>query len=98
MNPMNVINPINPPSPVSIKTYRCNLIYDFCFQESDISTSKLLRRVDGRYNFDAEVTAQFSDFSKCQSVCNFLVEKLDENVRVSLPEFYQSPQRLENLR
>ena len=58
----------------------------------------MLQRIDGLYQLDAEVTANFVDFKKCQTVSNFLVEKLDESVRVGLPEFYQSPQRLENLR
>ncbi len=68
------------------------------FQESDVSISKTLQRVDGLYQLEAEVTVIFSDFKKCQAVSNFLVEKMDESVKISLPEFYQSPQRLENLR
>ena len=70
----------------------------YILQEGDLSTSKVLQKIDGFYHLDAEVTATLGDFQKCQSVSNFLVEKLDENVKVSSPEFFHSPQRLENLR
>ena len=50
----------------------------------------MLQRIDGLYQLDAEVTANFVDFKKCQTVSNFLVEKLDESVRVGLPEFYRA--------
>ena len=58
----------------------------------------MLQRINGLYQLDAEVTATFIDFKKCQTVSNFFVEKLDESVKITLPEFYHSPQRLENLR
>ena len=70
----------------------------FFLQDNDISTTKVLRRVDGIFHFKAEVVAFFSDFNKCQSISNLLVEKLDDSVTVSLPEFFQSPQRLEHQR
>ena len=54
--------------------------------------------MDGQYQLDAEIIVTFVDFKKCQTVSNFLVEKLDVNVKINLPEFYHSPQRLENLR
>ena len=40
----------------------------------------------------------FLDISKWQSVCNFLVEKLDDSVKVGPPEFIQSTTVLEQLR
>ena len=71
----------------------------FCIlQEGDINVCKVLKRVDNVFHFDAEVTVTFIDFNKCQSITNFLVEKLDSSVTISQPEFYQSPQRLENFR
>ena len=73
-------------------------VFAFCFKESHINVSKVLRRVDGLYHMDVEVTATFIDFNKSQAVGNFLVEKLDETVRVSTPEFFHSPHQLENLR
>lgn len=78
--------------------YIIQTLYNNHIKESDITTSKVLKRVDGLCHLDAEVTAIFTDFHKCQSTCNLLVEKLDENVKVSNPEFFQSPHRLENLR
>ena len=67
-------------------------------QETDIHVTKVLQRQDGLYVMDTEVVVHFIDFNKCQSISNFLVEKLDESVKVTVPEFYHSPQRLENLR
>ena len=57
-----------------------------------------MTRVDTLYLLSAEILVLFVDASKCEGVCNFLVEKLDESVKVSAPEFLQGPQRLENLR
>ena len=50
------------------------------------------------YEMDAEVVVIFLDFHKCQSASNLLVEKLDESVIVSLPEFYHAGTTLETLR
>ena len=58
----------------------------------------MLQRIGGQYQLDTEIIANFVDFKKCQTVSNFLVEKLDESVKIGVPEFYQSPQRVENLR
>jgi len=67
-------------------------------KDSDVTTSKVLSRVGSFYQLDTEITIQFLDIMKCQDLCNFLVEKLDESVHISLPEFIHSPQRLETLR
>ena len=58
----------------------------------------MLQRIGGQYQLDTEIIVNFVDFKKCQTVSNFLVEKLDESVKIGVPEFYQSPQRVENLR
>ncbi|KAI8498674.1 PREDICTED: interleukin-1 receptor-associated kinase 1-binding protein 1-like [Branchiostoma belcheri] len=67
-------------------------------KEGDTQISKVIQRVDGLYHMEGEVRVVFVDFLKCQGVCNFLVEKMDETVVVATPEFFHSPQRLEELR
>ncbi|ELU12435.1 hypothetical protein CAPTEDRAFT_172690 [Capitella teleta] len=67
-------------------------------RESEIHVTKVLRRENTLYAYQADITAHFVDFNKCQSICNLLVEKLDESVHVALPEFYHSPNRQEVLR
>ncbi len=85
--------------PVCRAITRLQCIYSFfVIQEGDIRVTKALERIDGLYHLDAEVSAHFVDFNNCQALSNFLVEKLDETVRVSPPEFYHGPQTLENLR
>ncbi|KAK6170224.1 hypothetical protein SNE40_018670 [Patella caerulea] len=54
---------------------------------------------DGRfYVMRTEITAKFSDVIKCQSLSNLLVEKLDQNVDISLPEFFHDDKDIESLR
>ena len=47
---------------------------------------------------EIEVVVEFHDFSKCEQVCNLLVEKLDETVRVSSPLLYHTARKLDSLR
>ena len=47
---------------------------------------------------EIEVVVEFSDFSKCEEVCNLLVEKLDETVKVSSPVLYHTASKLESSR
>uniref|UniRef100_A0A8C6QXW2 Interleukin-1 receptor-associated kinase 1-binding protein 1 n=1 Tax=Nannospalax galili TaxID=1026970 RepID=A0A8C6QXW2_NANGA len=44
------------------------------------------------------VCITFTEFGKMQSICNFLVEKLDSSVVISPAEFYHTPGSVENLR
>ncbi len=67
-------------------------------KEGDVTISKFIQRVDSLYTMEAEVTIIFVDFTKCQSVCNFLVEKLDETVKLHPPHFYHCTKSLEGLR
>ena len=67
-------------------------------QEENIESSKVLEKVDGMFHYNVETTVTFADYNKCQSVCNFLVEKLDDNVKITPPNFQHGPQRLENTR
>lgn len=67
-------------------------------KDVDIQVHKSMRRVESMYEIDAEVVVIFLDFHKCQSASNLLVEKLDESVTVSLPEFYHAGTTLETLR
>lgn len=67
-------------------------------KEGDVNTTRSIRRVDGLFHVEAEVIIVFVDFSKCQEVCNFLVEKLDESVTVSLPHFFHAAHSLDNVR
>ena len=68
------------------------------FQEGDIQVTKALQRVDSLYHMEAEVVANFVDFNKCQTISNLLVEKLDDSVIVSKPEFFFSAQRQDETR
>ncbi|XP_068755376.1 interleukin-1 receptor-associated kinase 1-binding protein 1 homolog [Montipora capricornis] len=59
---------------------------------------KSLEKVEKLYRLEVEVVVDFGDFSKCEQVCNILVEKLDDTVKVSSPELYHSPGRLDSQR
>ena len=50
------------------------------------------------YNLDAEVMAKIEDLSKYQQICNLLVEKLDEHVKLSPPELLHGLYKLDNIR
>lgn len=67
-------------------------------KENEMRVSKTLQRMDGLYHMRADVTVEFTDFIRCQSLSNLLVEKLDESVKVSSPEFFHSRNKLDNLR
>ena len=64
----------------------------------DFTIHKSLQRVEKLYQMEVEVVVEFSDFSKCEQVCNLLVEKLDETVKVSHPFLYHTPSKLDSLR
>ena len=64
----------------------------------DFKIHKSLNRVEKSYQMDVEVVVDFNDFSKCEQVCNLLVEKLDETVKVSRPVLYHTPSKLDSLR
>lgn len=54
-----------------------------------------MKRVESKVVFDAELHVEFSDLQLCQAVANLLVEKLDSNVSVSLPECFHSKNSLQ---
>lgn len=54
-----------------------------------------MKRVESKVVFDAELHVEFSDLQHCQAVANLLVEKLDSNVSVSLPECFHSKNSLQ---
>lgn len=64
----------------------------------DFQIHKTLNRTEKLYQMEVEVVVEFSDFSKCEQVCNLLVEKLDETVRVSHPVLYHTASKLDSLR
>lgn len=64
----------------------------------DFQIHKTLNRTEKLYQMEVEVVVEFSDFSKCEQVCNLLVEKLDETVRVSRPVLYHTASKLDSLR
>ena len=64
----------------------------------DFTIHKSLQRVEKLYQMEVEVVVEFSDFSKCEQVCNLLVEKLDETVKVLRPFLYHTPSKLDSLR
>ncbi|XP_022107220.1 interleukin-1 receptor-associated kinase 1-binding protein 1-like [Acanthaster planci] len=78
--------------------YIIQTLHTHSVKEGDVTISKFIQRVEGVYSMEAEVTIVFVDFTKCQSVCNFLTEKLDESVRVYPPHFYHSAHNLEAVR
>eukprot|EP00795_Rhopilema_esculentum_P017121 gene17121-8645_t len=76
-----------------LQTLRNNGIKD-----SQFSTHRSLERVDDQYQVQLEINVQFFDFKVCEDVCNFLVEKLDENVVVGKPSFSHSKGKLDAVR
>ncbi|XP_032999170.1 interleukin-1 receptor-associated kinase 1-binding protein 1 isoform X1 [Lacerta agilis] len=66
--------------------------------ENDMTVSKNFSRIDNVYKMEAEVCITFSDFSKMQEVCNFLVEKLGSSVIISPPHFYHTVEAVDALR
>lgn len=73
-------------------------------KEDKVAVSKSLTRSEegeqAGFRFSIQITAYFSDFQKCESLSNLLVEKLDPlTVRVNPPEVVPlHPQRLADLR
>ena len=67
-------------------------------QDEDVKSSKLLQRREHGFQYDAEINVQFDDFVQCQTICNFLTAKLDDNVWIVGPDFYHLPSSLEHLR
>jgi hypothetical protein len=72
----------------------CLFIY-LHLQANDQQQYKHMHRVESIVHVDVEIRAQFADLHKCQAVANLLVEKLDSNVSVSLPECSHSKASLE---
>ncbi|XP_055965894.1 interleukin-1 receptor-associated kinase 1-binding protein 1 [Sorex fumeus] len=64
----------------------------------NVTVTKDFRRVENAYHMEAEVCIVFTEFGKMQNICNFLVEKLDSSVIISEPQFYHTPDSVENLR
>lgn len=60
--------------------------------------SQSLQRVEGQFQLDVDVVVHFEDFNKFQPICNLLVEKLDEHVRLSGPKFDHTPNKFEAVR
>ncbi|XP_006898497.1 PREDICTED: interleukin-1 receptor-associated kinase 1-binding protein 1-like [Elephantulus edwardii] len=67
-------------------------------QAENVTIMKDFRRVENAYHMEAEVCITFTEFGKMQAICNFLVEKLDSSVVISPPQFYHTPESVENLR
>ena len=62
------------------------------------TVDRSLTRKESKYKLRVELSVQFADFTKCQEVSNFLVEKLDSSVEISRPSFHYFPGKLESLR
>ncbi|XP_071495535.1 interleukin-1 receptor-associated kinase 1-binding protein 1-like [Diadema antillarum] len=67
-------------------------------KEGDVTISRSIRRAEGLYHVETEVVVVFVDLIKCQEVCNYLVEKLDDSVTVSLPHFYHASNSQDHVR
>ncbi|XP_059838337.1 interleukin-1 receptor-associated kinase 1-binding protein 1 homolog isoform X2 [Hypanus sabinus] len=66
-------------------------------QEDNITLTKDFRRIESGYQMEAEVSVIFSDFGKMEDLCNLLAEKLDNSVIVSSPQFFHTPEVVENI-
>ncbi|KAM3932403.1 interleukin-1 receptor-associated kinase 1-binding protein 1 [Leptodactylus fuscus] len=66
--------------------------------DENITITKEIERKTNAYQMDAEVCVVFEDFEKLQNICNMLIEKLDNSVCISSPQFYHSPENMEKLR
>ncbi|XP_063297208.1 interleukin-1 receptor-associated kinase 1-binding protein 1 [Pelobates fuscus] len=66
--------------------------------EENVNITKEFRKISNTYQMETEVFAIFLNFEKLQSVCNTLVEKLENSIAISPVQFYHSPQSLEKLR
>ncbi|KAJ8027116.1 Interleukin-1 receptor-associated kinase 1-binding protein 1 [Holothuria leucospilota] len=67
-------------------------------KEGDVISTSSLTRSDGLFHVVTEISVIFTDFTKCQNVCNFLVEKLDDSVHISQPHFFHGTQNLNTVR
>lgn len=75
-----------------------NRFFFFSFQEGDVTKTSSLTKSDGLFYMVTEISVVFVDFTKCQNVCNFLVEKLDDSVHISQPHFFHGIQSLDAVR
>ncbi|XP_021517625.1 interleukin-1 receptor-associated kinase 1-binding protein 1 [Meriones unguiculatus] len=65
----------------------------------NVTVMRDIRRLENAYyHMEAEVCITFTEFGKMQTICNFLVEKLDSSVVISPPDFYHTAGSVENLR
>lgn len=67
-------------------------------KEGDVTKTSSLTKSDGLFYMVTELSVVFVDFTKCQNVCNFLVEKLDDSVHISQPHFFHGIQSLDAVR
>lgn len=78
--------------------YIVQVMHNHGVKKDDIEVSKVLQQIGGMFHYDAQIVSLFTNFYKCQDVCNLLVEKLDQNVRISPPEFFSTPHKMETVR
>jgi len=67
-------------------------------KETQYTIHKYLERCGDQFQMLVEINVDFHDFQVCQTLCNFLIEKLDENVIISRPIFYHTPGKLDAAR
>ena len=67
-------------------------------KEAQYAIHNYLERSGDQFQMLAEISVDFYDFKVCQNLCNFLVEKLDENVLISRPVFHHSHGKLDAAR
>ena len=66
--------------------------------KNSYTVDRALTRNELKYELRVEISVRFTDFSKCQEISNFLVEKLDNSVEVIRPSFHYVPGKVESLR
>ncbi|XP_071955595.1 interleukin-1 receptor-associated kinase 1-binding protein 1-like [Antedon mediterranea] len=78
--------------------YIFQALHTFQVKEGDVSRTDSLQREDGLYVMTTELLVTFVDIEKCLAVTNLLVEKLDDSVIITQPEFHHTPHSVEELR
>lgn len=78
--------------------YVLHTLKSYHIKENSYKINRILSRSENIYRYEVEIVVEFTDFLKCEEICNLLVEKLDNTVSVSSPAFFHSPSKLESLR
>ncbi|ESO93274.1 hypothetical protein LOTGIDRAFT_119569 [Lottia gigantea] len=73
-------------------------LFNYGITSENVDIFERLMREGKLVIMKCDITAVFTDFNKCQEFSNLVIEKLDQNVQVSLPEFQHDDKFIESLR